>query len=147
MSAGRRAEVHDTVVTKPRFHVQLCDHTTSRMCSRRGRNRLSTYNNGFCSITQLLARSKISKSHCVILQEPFLHSVRTLSENLALSAARRLSATLQGVFGTSDKICAKCSTNFAHALRRLGFQNMICPAVAHKRTGNKKSWNCCRETP
>ncbi len=39
----------------------------------------NSYKKGFCLITQLLSWPKVSKSHCVISQEPFLYSVRTLS--------------------------------------------------------------------
>ncbi len=42
------------------------------MCPHRDRNWFSPYKNGACSITQLLPRPKVSKSHCVISQEPFV---------------------------------------------------------------------------
>ncbi len=64
--------------------LQLCDHTTSPMCSQRGRNEFSPYKNGSCSITQFFSWPKVSKSYCVISQEPFLYSVRTLSAEMQL---------------------------------------------------------------
>ncbi len=54
--------------------LRLCDHKTSRVCSHRGQNELSPCKKGFCSITQLLSRPKVSKSHCLISQEPVLNS-------------------------------------------------------------------------
>ena len=62
-----------------RYVLQLCNHKTNRVCLHRGRNGFSPYKKGSCSITQLLSRPKVLKSHCVISQEPFLYSVRTLS--------------------------------------------------------------------
>ncbi len=47
--------------------------------------------NGSCSITQLLSRPKISKSHCAISQEPSLYSLRTLSKWVASSGISLLS--------------------------------------------------------
>ncbi len=60
-----------------RTFIPLCDHTTYRVCSHRGRNGLSPYKNGSCSITN----SFLLKSRCVISQEPFLYSVRTPSSH------------------------------------------------------------------
>ncbi len=54
------------------------------MCSHRGRNGFSPHKNGSCSITQPFSRRKVSKSHCVISPEPFLHSVRTLSHQFSV---------------------------------------------------------------
>ena len=64
------------------------------MCSHRGRNGFSPQ--GSCSITHLLSRPKVSKSHCLISQEPFLRSVRTLStkKNGAWASAPRCKAFL-----------------------------------------------------
>ncbi len=53
------------------------------MCSHHDRNGFSPHKKGSCSITQLLSRPKVSKSHSVISQEPFLYSVRTLSSQPA----------------------------------------------------------------
>ncbi len=50
--------------------LQLCDHKTCRVCSHLGRNGFLPYEKGSCSITQLFSRPKVSKSHCVISQEP-----------------------------------------------------------------------------
>ncbi len=49
------------------------------MCSHHGRNGFSPHKNGSCLIAQLFSRPKVSKSHCVVSQEPFLFSVKTLS--------------------------------------------------------------------
>ncbi len=67
----------------PSTLVQLCDHKSwgfFSKCSLCGRNEFSPCKNGSCSITQPFSRPKVSKSHCVISQEPFLYSVRTLSD-------------------------------------------------------------------
>ncbi len=55
----------NSAVTKP----SICAHIVTEMASH-----LSS-----CSIAQVLSRPKVSKSPCVISQEPFLYSVRTLS--------------------------------------------------------------------
>ncbi len=59
--------------------LQLCDHKTCHMCSYPGRNGFLPDKRGSCEITQLISRPKVLKSHCVISQEPFLCSVKTLS--------------------------------------------------------------------
>ncbi len=51
---------------------QHCDHKTCRMCSHCGRNGFLPNKKGSCSITQLLSRPKVSKSHCLVSQETFL---------------------------------------------------------------------------
>ncbi len=58
---------------------QLCDHKTNCVCLHRCRNGFSPDKKGSYSITQLLSRPKVSKSYCVISQQPLLYSVRTLS--------------------------------------------------------------------
>ena len=57
-----------------------------RACSHHGRNGFSPYEKGSCSITQLLSRPKVSKGHCMISQELFLYSVRTLSSGDAFGS-------------------------------------------------------------
>ncbi len=77
--------------------LQFCDHKTSNVCSHHGRNGFSphTYNDGSCSIPELLSQPKVSKSHCVISQEPSWYSVRTLSCREAVSSPHYRTAVLR----------------------------------------------------
>ncbi len=61
--------------------LQICDHKSGRVCSHSSRNEFLPCKEGSCSITQLFPGPKVSKSHCVLLQEPFVCNVRTLSIN------------------------------------------------------------------
>ncbi len=78
MHHGLCACVSFVALATSRLILQLCAHKTCRLCLH-GRNGFLLHRRGSCSITQLLSRSNIWKRHCVISQEPFLYSVRTLS--------------------------------------------------------------------
>ncbi len=51
--------------------TELCGLPSWHLRLQRSDRVLTLYKNGFCEITQLLSRPKVSKSHCVMSQEPF----------------------------------------------------------------------------
>ncbi len=73
--------------------LQLCSHKTCRACSHHGRNGFSPNKKGV-PVQSHHAGPKVSKSHCVISQQPFLYSVRTLSTNVTKCCEARVARRL-----------------------------------------------------
>ena len=64
--------------TRTKF-LPRCRHRASRTWPHCGRSEFTHCKIGSCSIIQLFSRPKVSKSHCMISQEPFLQRGWTLT--------------------------------------------------------------------
>ncbi len=113
--------------------LQLSDHKTCPMCSHHGRK-------GFSPCP------KVSKSHCVISQEPFLHSVRTLSSHCRHPST---GPQLQFFFQTLVKRCRLRTVHslFEDLVKQGKVYRRLCLARLFNRSLRLASWAVWRVRP